>query len=150
MKIQWYYDSVGCSCDRCGHGIKNIFQVEDNGVIFKIGSECIKKVSNISDYGLKELNKDVKSLEETKKRLEIMQGKTIEELVNDRNGDYGMKEMTTKEKDACNWEKTWRPVTKEEYIKSIPETIDFLEEQIKYKVEKMSQKYKNIKLKEAK
>jgi len=43
MKITYYYDYVGMSCEKCGRTIKNIFVLESNGVTFKVGSECIQK-----------------------------------------------------------------------------------------------------------
>jgi len=97
MNIKYYYDNVGTICDRCGHDIKHVYVTESNGVSFKIGCDCIKKVCTISDFGLKELKKDIKSLEKTKKCYdEVLQ--PIEKLLVDNAENYGMIEMTKAEK----------------------------------------------------
>lgn len=63
MKIDAYYDEKGTTCEHCGTFIKHVYVVTDNGVTMKIGSTCIRKVSNISDYGIKVLNKMRSNLE---------------------------------------------------------------------------------------
>jgi len=146
MNIKYYYDNIGTTCDRCGHDIKHVYVTESNGVTFKIGCDCIKKVCNISDFGLKELKKDIKSLEKTKECYDkVLQ--PIEKLVVDNAENYGMIEMAKAEKDDCNWEQTWRMRTKEEYTVHIEELRWFYPENIKNKVNEMNKKYKSITLK---
>jgi len=146
MKITYYYDHVGMSCEKCGRTIKNIFVLESNGVTFKVGSECIQKISSISNYGLKELKKDLKNIESTKQKYNEI-SKPIEQLLVDNAENYGMIEMTKAEKDACDWEQTWRMRTNEEYTAYIEELRWFYPESIKNKINEINKKYKNITLK---
>lgn len=146
MKITYYYDNIGTTCDRCGHEIKHVYIVESNGVTFKIGCDCIAKVSTISDYGLKELKKDIKSLEDTKTKYDYVL-QPIEQLVKDNADNYGMIEMPEVEKRACNYEQTWRQRTEAEYIEWIEELRIIYPMRIEKQINDMNKKYKNVRLK---
>lgn len=150
MKISYYYDEGrGLCCDRCGRDIKHVYVVTDEttGLQQKVGCECINKVMAISDYGLNQLKKDLKHLKGQQAKLDEMKSKTLDQLVDDADGNLGMIEMSKSEKDACNWEQTWRPRTVEEYKDQMVFTMWVLDDRIKWETEEMCKRYKNIRLK---
>jgi hypothetical protein len=153
MKVQYYYDEErGRCCDRCGRDIKHIYVLTDEitGAEWLVGCECINKVVGISDFGLKQLKHDLKRISEKQAKLADMRSKTAEQLIEEANGDYGMIEMSTAEKNACNWEQTWRMRTVDEYREELAHTMWFLEARIRIETDELSKKYKNVKFKTAK
>ena len=63
----------GCQCDRCGQYIKNIWTVEyQEGLTLHYGIDCFEKVkkSGLNDYGRKQMNKILKSIQIYTERLE--------------------------------------------------------------------------------
>lgn len=63
----------GCTCDRCGQYIQNIWTVEyQEGLTIHYGIDCWQKVKasgNLSAYGKKLLNKIIKSVQAYSERL---------------------------------------------------------------------------------
>lgn len=64
----------GCTCDKCGQYIRNIWIVDfADGVRVNFGIDCfakMKKESNLSKFGEKELNKVLKSIKDYQKMFE--------------------------------------------------------------------------------
>lgn len=69
MKIKFYTDEKGTTCDKCGQGIKNIYVIEDNGISLQVGTECINKVCNVSDYGKKIIKKYHNRVKQYEKKI---------------------------------------------------------------------------------
>jgi hypothetical protein len=59
MKLT-YFKGLDTQCDCCGRFIKNAYIVEDQGLKFKTGSECIKKYLNVSDKAIKYIQDETK------------------------------------------------------------------------------------------
>ena len=56
----------GCTCDRCGQYIQNIYSVHFvDGIQMNYGIDCFRKLlltGNLSDYGMKLMKKELKRL----------------------------------------------------------------------------------------
>lgn len=65
---------MGCTCDKCGQYIQNIWTVTfTDGVRMNYGIDCFRKLcatGNLSDYGKKLMNKALKSLKHWQEKLE--------------------------------------------------------------------------------
>ena len=63
----------GCTCDRCGQWIKNIWTVKfDDGITAHFGIDCYKQMckdSRLNEYGMNVMKNILKDLEEWDKRL---------------------------------------------------------------------------------
>lgn len=63
----------GCSCDRCGQWIKNIWTVKfDDGITAHFGIDCYEQMckdSRLSEYGMKLMKKTLKRLKEWETKL---------------------------------------------------------------------------------
>lgn len=72
----------GCLCDRCGQYITNIWTVEfADGIVVRFGIDCfdkMKKESNLSTFGIKELNKALKSIQKHQELYEAEKALTEE------------------------------------------------------------------------
>ena len=57
----------GCTCNRCGQYIRNIWTVEfEEGIIMTYGIDCFEKIlktGNLTDYGRKLMKQTMKSIE---------------------------------------------------------------------------------------
>lgn len=64
----------GCTCDRCGQWIKNIWTVEFvEDLTMNYGIDCFEKIlktGNLNDYGKKLMKKSMKSIENIYKRMQ--------------------------------------------------------------------------------
>ena len=67
-------DKEGCTCDRCGQYIKNIWTVQFvEGITMNYGIDCFEKLyktGNLNDYGKKLMKKALKRLESIYKAME--------------------------------------------------------------------------------
>lgn len=80
------FDSVGrmegCTCDRCGQYIQNIYTVTfTDEVRMNFGIDCFRKLllsGNLSDYGMKLMKKELKSLKRWQELFEKEKLKTEE------------------------------------------------------------------------
>lgn len=71
----------GCTCDRCGQYIQNIWTVTfDTDEVIRFGIDCFNKLNGkaLSDYGQKLMSKALKHLEKTQERFEKEAAKTEE------------------------------------------------------------------------
>lgn len=63
----------GCTCDRCGQGIRNIWTVDyAEGFSVHYGIDCWEKVyksSNLSQYGEQQIKKIMKSIKSSEEML---------------------------------------------------------------------------------
>lgn len=74
----------GCTCDRCGQWITNIWTVHyTDGVTINYGIDCFEKLqkdSKLNDFGQKVMKKALKSIEKHQKELdEYVSGKKTAE-----------------------------------------------------------------------
>lgn len=63
----------GCTCDKCGQYIRNIWTVEyHDGVVMNFGIDCFDKLNKgkLNDYGMKLMKKALKSIQYYQERLE--------------------------------------------------------------------------------
>ena len=64
----------GCTCDRCGLWIKNIWTVKfDDGITAHFGIDCYEQMcknSRLNDYGMKLMKKTMKRLTDYTERIE--------------------------------------------------------------------------------
>lgn len=64
----------GCTCDRCGQYIQNIYSVHfTDGIQMNYGIDCFRKLlltGNLSDYGMKLMKKELKSLKFYQEKFE--------------------------------------------------------------------------------
>lgn len=64
----------GCTCDRCGQWITNIWSVKwDDGLVINFGMDCFDKLlknNKLSAYGMKLMHKALKSLERHQRELD--------------------------------------------------------------------------------
>lgn len=129
----------GCTCDRCGQYLQNIWTVEfEEGLTMHYGIDCfskIKKQSNLSDYGKKTLNKIMKSIQGYE-----------EMLAKYNNGEF------TEENDQCwiNEKASWeRPDGRNSYWKDCDykefrqDRIEFFEYRISAE-QKELEKFKKV------
>lgn len=72
----------GCTCDRCGQYIRNIWTVSYiEGIQFNYGIDCFEKIykgAGMNAYGVKTMKKILKAIEELEKRCEEEKNKTAE------------------------------------------------------------------------
>jgi len=72
----------GCTCDRCGQYIQNIYTVTfTDEVRMNFGIDCFRKLlltGNLSDYGMKLMKKELKSLKRWQELFEEEKQKTEE------------------------------------------------------------------------
>ena len=89
----------GCTCDRCGQYIRNIWTVEyKEGFKVNYGIDCWEKVYKaglLNKYGEKEMRKIMKSI----KGYEEMLAKFVSGEINEEN-DSGWKYSQTEKRDA--------------------------------------------------
>lgn len=73
----------GCLCDRCDQYITNICAVEfDNGYNAHIGKKCFEillKESNLTEFGVKQFKKAMKSIKEHNEAIKVWETITEEE-----------------------------------------------------------------------
>ena len=72
----------GCTCDRCGQYIKNIWTVTyQDDVVMNFGIDCFEKVSKekLNAYGMKQMKKVLKSIQDYTERLEAWKSGEITE-----------------------------------------------------------------------
>lgn len=73
----------GCTCDKCGQYIKNIWTVKfDGDVTMNYGIDCFEKMyktGKLTEYGVKLLKKAMKKIEHYSKQKEVWQKITEEE-----------------------------------------------------------------------
>ena len=105
----------GCTCDRCGLWITNIFTVKfDDGLSFNFGMDCIEKImkdNRVNEYGVKVMNKLLRDVKKAESELaDYKSGKINEE--NDKTFEAA--------KYYCEY---WRERTFEEYRAWMIETI---------------------------
>lgn len=64
----------GCTCDRCGQYIQNIYTVTfTDGIMMHYGIDCFRKLllsGNLSDFGMKLMKKELKSIKHWQEMLE--------------------------------------------------------------------------------
>jgi hypothetical protein len=67
-------EQEGCTCDRCGQYIRNIWTVQyADGIAARFGIDCFEKLnkeSNLSKFGHKELEKALKRIQDCRERYE--------------------------------------------------------------------------------
>lgn len=84
----------GCTCDRCGQYIKNIWSVDYvEGFTVNYGLDCWEKVykgGKLSQYGEKELRKIMKKLKDYEKMLATYKS---EEMTAETDGGYKTSQM---------------------------------------------------------
>jgi len=85
---------VGC-CDYCGNGLKFEFSLQSSdGLVFKVGSDCIKKAFDLSDPITAKVNSTIKGLEKTKKQsklenlIALIETKKDDLLLRDHPNEY--------------------------------------------------------------
>lgn len=70
----------GCTCDRCGQYIRNIWTVSySEGEKFRYGIDCFEKIykgAGMNAYGVKTMKKILKSIENYENRLEAAKNAT--------------------------------------------------------------------------
>ena len=89
----------GCTCDKCGQYIRNIWTVDyQDGIQMKFGIDCFEKLSKgkLTDYGMKIMKKALKNIEYYQTALEAEKALTEEtdiryqnEQTNKYNAWYG-------------------------------------------------------------
>lgn len=79
----------GCTCDRCGQWLQNIWTVEfADGLTVHFGIECMEKMSKesrLNDYGRKELKKTLNHIEKIYKMMESEKALTEDSDIGYRN-----------------------------------------------------------------
>lgn len=71
----------GCTCDKCGQYIRNIWTVDyQDGVRMNFGIDCFEKLSKgkLNDYGMKLMKKALKSIQHYQELLEAEKALTEE------------------------------------------------------------------------
>ena len=72
----------GCTCDKCGQYLTNIWTVEySDGTRINFGIDCFDKMtkaSHLNDYGEKIMRKTLKSIEKHQKMYEVEKALTEE------------------------------------------------------------------------
>lgn len=75
-------EQEGCTCDRCGQYIKNIWTVNyDDGITARFGIDCFEiltKESKLTSFGMKEWKKALKKIQEHQEWYEAEKAKTEE------------------------------------------------------------------------
>lgn len=62
IKVSYYYDNMGLSCEHCGRAIKHVYNVElSDGETIKLGSTCITKVIDIVNSNIEQ--KELKTVQ---------------------------------------------------------------------------------------
>lgn len=81
-------DSIGCTCDRCGQHIKNIWTVEfTDAPTTNFGIDCYEKLykgGKLNKFGVTLMNRTLKSIKLYTEKLEMWKNITEEEA--DRQG----------------------------------------------------------------
>ena len=91
MKVQFYQGHE--LCDRCGKDIANIYVItfDDNSSI-KCGTECVKKIlkkiTNISDMGIKYVAKMMKEINNCQKEIDHAKVAKFKDCPLDGNPNY--------------------------------------------------------------
>lgn len=79
----------GCTCDRCGQYLQNIWTVEyTDGIRMNFGIDCFEKLnkeSRLNAYGMKEMKKALKSIEQHQEWFEAEKKMTEEEDIRWQN-----------------------------------------------------------------
>jgi hypothetical protein len=83
------FDSVGkregCTCDRCGQWLQNIWTVKfDDGITAHFGIDCYKQMckdSRLTDYGMKLMKKTLKRIENFRRMRAEFENMTAETCV---------------------------------------------------------------------
>lgn len=121
--IDFYRDNVGCSCQHCGRGIKNIAVIRDNltGEKLVVGTTCVDKLLGINEKANKLLQKRIKEYTRMKDRYtkEIEYKNNLNEYIETRlieNAQYDL--------DDYNYKKPW------EVVRDSIHTIEFAYNQL--------------------
>ena len=75
----------GCTCDRCGQWITNIWTVKfDDGITAHFGIDCYEKMckdSRLNDYGMKLMKKALKRIADFQKMQDDFEKQTAETCI---------------------------------------------------------------------
>lgn len=98
----------GCTCDKCGQYIRNIYTVQYlDGISLNYGIDCFDKLSksgNLNQYGIKLLKKAVKSIEYYSDELKKWQ-----------SGEYTAENRMDWQQEQSDKESAWYGSTFEEF-----------------------------------
>lgn len=138
MKITYYKDNLGTTCDKCGTFIKNVYHISGEDFEMNVGSECVKKAITISDFGVKELNKRIKEIKYYQDRLTITETRD-QKLIIEKY--YNGRIPKTEYEDG-----RYRDMTAEEFEKEIDEWIWLCPRRIEMVNADISKTFKGLKL----